>query len=87
MITEEKRSALERNFYAFMQLLPQLLQDHEGQFALMRDGNVVAYHTSSRAALLAGRRQFSDDLFSVQQIRRTEADFGWFSRVPTKPGV
>jgi hypothetical protein len=87
MLTEEKRLALQRNFCAFMQLLPQLLPAHEGKFVLMRDGNIVAYHASSRDALLDGKRQFQDDLFSVQHIRRTEADFGWFSRVPANPGV
>jgi hypothetical protein len=85
MLTPERRSELERNFYAFMQLLPGLLPEHEGQFALMREGKVIAYHTTSRDAVIAGRRQFGDDLFSVQQVRRTEADFGWFSRVSANP--
>jgi hypothetical protein len=81
MVAASKLSALRLNYAAFMQLLPEQLPDHEGQYALMRDGKVIEYFGSPRAALLAGRRQFADDLFSVQEVRKSEADLGWFSRV------
>jgi hypothetical protein len=85
MITEQKFSALERNYAAFIRMLPNLLLEHEGQYALMRDCSVVEYFASARDALLAGRGQFADDLFSVQQVRRSQADFGWFSRATNDP--
>jgi len=81
MVAASKLSALKLNYAAFTQLLPELLLDHEGQYALMRDGRIIEYFGSPREALLAGRRQFADDLFSVQEVRKSEADFGWFSRV------
>jgi hypothetical protein len=81
MVTAQKFSALEINYRAFVRLLPELLPDHEGQYALMRDGRVVRYFASPRGALLAGRARFTDDLFSVQEVRRSQADFGWFSHV------
>jgi len=81
MVTAQKRSALEENYRAFVRLLPELLPDHAGEYALMRDGRVVQYFTSPRGALLAGRERFADDLFSVQEMRQSQADFGWFSHV------
>ena len=87
MVSEKKLSALKLNYTAFMQRLPELLLAHEGQYALMRDGNIVEYFCGPREALLAGRQRFADDLFSVQEIRRSEADFGWFSRVPDNPNL
>ena len=87
MVPENKLSALKLNYDAFMQRLPELLSDHEGQYALMRDGSIVEYFYSPREALLAGRQRFADDLFSVQEIRRSEADFGWFSRVADNPNL
>ena len=87
MVPESKLSALKLNYAAFMQRLPELLLDHEGQYALMRNGNIVEYFCSPREALLAGRKRFADDLFSVQEIRQSETDFGWFSRVADNPSL
>ena len=56
MVTSQKRSALEENYRAFVRLLPELLPDHEGQYALMRDGQVVQYFTSPRRARALRRR-------------------------------
>src|SRR5690349_18261387 len=56
MVPESKLSALRLNYAAFMRRLPELLPDHEGQYALMRDGNIVEYFNSPREALLAGRK-------------------------------
>ena len=86
-MTESKLSALKLNYASFIQRLPELLLSHEGQFALMRDGNIVEYFDSPRQALLVGRERFTDDLFSVQEIRGSEADFGWFSRVADNPNL
>jgi len=82
MITEQKYSALERNYAAFIRMLPDLLLEHEGQYALMRHGEVIAYFDSAAAALKSGRARYSDDLFSVQVVTSRQADFGWFSRAP-----
>jgi hypothetical protein len=87
MIGENKLSALKINYAAFLRRLPELLAAHEGQYALMRDGDIIEYFDSPRAALLAGRGRYPDDLFSVQEVRRSEADFGWFSRVATDPEI
>ena len=51
-MTESKLSALKLNYASFIQRLPELLLSHEGQFALMRDGNIVEYFDSPRQALL-----------------------------------
>ena len=82
MISDDKHSQLERNYVAFMKVLPTLLPDHSGEYALMRHGAVIEYFHSAVAALSHGRTIYDDDLFSVQEVTTRTADFGWHSRAP-----
>ncbi len=78
-----KQSAFEtevdRNFEAFEGLLGTILADRRGQFALMRGGEVISYFPRESAALAAGRQQFDDGLFSVQEVTDRPVDLGFFS--------
>lgn len=82
MITEAKQAELQANYDAFMESLPALLADHEGEFALMRHRRIVRFFASARDALLHGRDAYSDDLFSVQEVRRAAAVFGCHPGAP-----
>lgn len=82
MIQHEKRVEFEQNFRAFTQVLPTLLPTYEGKYALMRHEKVIACFNTPGEALKSGRSQFSDGLFSVQTVTTSQADFGWYSRVP-----
>ncbi len=82
MISDRKRDELHRNYEVFMEALPALLPEHEDQFVLMRHGKLIAYFNAVADAVMAGRRNYEDDLFSVQIVRRVAADFGWYSRAP-----
>jgi hypothetical protein len=70
---------VDRNFDAFEALLGTILVAHRGEFALMRDGEVLTYFASEPAALAAGRQQFDDGLFSVQEVTDRPVDLGFFS--------
>lgn len=82
MVSQDKLSELRRNYDVFLQALSTLLNDHAGQFVLMRHGEFVAYYDTARDALLSGRSAYDDDLFSVQEVTGARADFGWYSRAP-----
>jgi hypothetical protein len=87
MVTPTKHAEMLKNHDAFMDLLPGFLPDRQGQYALMRGGQIVAWFANPREALLSGRAKFSDDLFSVQEARSAKVDFGWFSRAPFDPAL
>ena len=71
---------IEQNYYAFAKQLPQLAARHNGQFALMRDGEIVEFFDTARDAYVAGQKLFAEDkLFSVQEITVTPIDLGFFS--------
>jgi hypothetical protein len=71
---------VEQNFRVFEQQLPDFLEAHRGQFALMRDGEIVAFFDTVRDAFITGQKLFAqDNLFSIQEVIPTPADLGFFS--------
>lgn len=75
-----QQNQLEQNYQAFAQQLPQLAASHQGQFALMRDGEIIEFFDTVRDAYIAGKQLFAaDNLFSVQEITTTPVDLGFFS--------
>ena len=73
---------VEQNFRVFEEKLPGLLETHRGQFALMRDGEVVEFFDTMRDAYVTGLKLYPQDkLFSIQEVTPTPADLGWFSHV------
>ena len=73
------QAAVDRNFEAFQDLLPGLVDTHSGKYALMRDSEVVEFFDSARDAVIFGEKQYPDGLFSVQQVTKKIVDLGYFS--------
>ena len=82
MTTEPSiQDTVDRNYEAFQKDLPRLLKEHPGEFALLREGNVVGYFETPGDALTEGDRRFEDSLFSVQEVTGRVVDLGFFSHV------
>ena len=80
MLGTSQSQELRRNYDVFREILPTILPTHQGKYALMRHGIIVAYFDNLREAILSGRSQYKDRVFSVQEVTDRKADFGWFSR-------
>ena len=74
-----KRDEIERNFEEFRKMLPTLVADRQGQYALLRDGQIEDFFPSAMDAQIAGNRQFDDRLFSIQCVKETAEELGYFS--------
>ncbi len=70
---------VEKNYEAFLGKLPSLLKEQPEKFALMRDGEIVEFFDTARDADAAGRKIFSDNIFSIQQVIDMPVDLGFFS--------
>jgi hypothetical protein len=70
---------VDRNYEVFRQLLPTIIQEHRGAYALMREGDIVTYFTTAVDARTAGEQLFPDGLFSIQQVTDTAINLGYFS--------
>lgn len=70
---------VDANFDAFRALLPQLVGEHMGQFALLRHKRIEGFFGDVKAAIEAGTARFADRMFSVQEVTDRPADLGFFS--------
>lgn len=70
---------IERNLFAFLAQVPELLEEHRGHFALLKAQRVVSIHDKLSQALAEGAKRFSDGLFSIQQITDRPVELGFFS--------
>lgn len=75
----EKSKAIVENYEAFVAMLPLLLQEQCGKYALMRDRSVVDFFDSASEAQLTGKRDFADGKFSVQKVEEKAIDLGFYS--------
>ena len=82
-----KSDEIDRNLERLSEMLPELIPEHEGQYALMRHGAVVDFFDDALDAQIAGNQQFSDSMFSIQCVQQTVDQLGYFSYAvdPGKP--
>ena len=76
---EDRQRAIDENYEAFSQLLPELMKQHAGRFVVMRSAQPQGFFDTSRDALIHASRTYEDSLFSVQEITQKPIDLGWFS--------
>lgn len=70
---------IDANFDFFQRTLGDYLPQHEGMFALLKNGRVIHFFDSAFEAEEAGEKQFPDGLYSIQEVSRLPADLGFFS--------
>ena len=70
---------VDRNFKVFQRQLQELMLRQGGRFALMRDGACIEFFDTARDAQTAGNKLYEDGMFSVQEVRQSVVDLGWYS--------
>jgi len=78
-VTLERRQELDLNWERFLELLPGLKAEHEGQFALLRHGEIVGFFRSAIDAQIAGNQRFEDGIFSFQIVSDEAEELGFYS--------
>jgi hypothetical protein len=63
---------LQKELETFQRELPQLLQEHEGEFALIHGDSVNSFWPTEDAGYEAGCQRFGLDPFLVKLVQRTE---------------
>ena len=76
---DEMSNYLQANYEAFQGQLPTIIESHRGQYALMRDSQIVQFFDTPRDAFLVGQQNYLDGKFSVQEVIDTPIDLGFFS--------
>ena len=70
---------IDQNFDFFQRNISRFIDEYRGKFALLRSGDVVRFHDSIVAAESAGAQEFSDGIFSIQEVTDKPVDLGFFT--------
>lgn len=70
---------IERNFAAFLDMLPELLRSSVGQYVLLHNQNVEGTYPSAGDADRAGYEKFRDAPYSIQLVTDEPIDLGFYS--------
>lgn len=81
MNIERQKQQVDLNYDAFVRMLGGIIDDHRDELALMRDGKIVGYFDTPKAALQAANALFPDDVFSLQEVTDEPIDLGFWSQV------
>jgi hypothetical protein len=72
---------VDENYDAFMRLIGEILPEHRGQLALMRDRQIVAYFDKPGEAYRTAVSRYPDGVFSIQEVTDEPIDLGFWSHV------
>jgi hypothetical protein len=79
MLDAERVHEIERNFQAFQIEMAKMPDSEDGKFALLHGATIQGVFEKLADAIVAGHRQFSDGMFSIQEVSREALDLGYFS--------
>jgi hypothetical protein len=78
-VSHAKSEEIDRNLERLSEILHDLMPEHEGQYALMRHGNVVGFFPDPLDAQIVGNQRFDDSIFSIQCVQEAPEQLGYFS--------
>lgn len=81
MQADRQRREIDSNYNAFARQLGNILVAHRDQFALMREGAIIAYFDKPGDAYREGIARYSDEVFSIQEVTDEPIDLGFWSHV------
>ena len=74
-----RQEEVDRNFVFFQAELKNLLPNHRGKYALLRDKAIIGYYDTILDAQTAAELQYKDGLYSIQRVTDDVVDLGLFS--------
>lgn len=70
---------IQRNLFAFLPKLPDLLPDHEGWFAVLRNQKIAGLYAKLSEAIRSADGEFTDGRYSIQRVTDRPVELGMFS--------
>jgi hypothetical protein len=75
----EIQDEIDRNYAAFVAILPTLIASHREQYALMKGGKILGFYSTAVDARTAAESFIDDKLYSIQKVTDSAVDLGYFS--------
>ena len=81
MDAEKVDALVAANYEEFSKILPSIIGKHRNEYALIRDGRIENFYTTSKDAFVTGYRLYPDGNYSIQKVSTEKVDLGVFSHV------
>jgi hypothetical protein len=78
-MTEQSKTMLDENYAAFRELLPVLLVEHRGRFAVMHDRKLQAIFDTARDAFVHVSKLYQPGDYAIQEITDIPVSLGFYS--------
>ena len=75
----DRQEEVDNNYEAFEKLLSAIIDEHKGEYALMKDAHIISYHESFYEAEKAGQERYKDGIYSIQRVDEEPINLGYFS--------
>jgi hypothetical protein len=75
----QREAEIRQNFTFFKEIVPGMMDQHAGKFALIHRRELVGLFESAGEAVANGARLFGDVPFSVQRVINRPIDLGFLS--------
>ena len=70
---------IDENYAAFKKMLPGIMLQHAGRFALMHNAGIVDFFDTARDAIITGDHLYENGKFSVQEVTLVPLNFRRYS--------
>ena len=75
----DQQQEVDRNYEEFQKLLPSIIGSHRNQYALMQDGKIIGFYSTSKDAITTANSFLLGKPFSIQRVTDGAVDLGFFS--------
>ncbi len=76
---KSRQSEIDQNYDFFQRLISSLLPEHQGEYALIRNREILGFFPGPGEAYREGLDRFPDENFSVQEVEDRPAEMGLIS--------
>jgi hypothetical protein len=78
-MSDAHQKEVDRNYAEFQNLLPSIIGQHFNQFALMKNGQILAFFSTAVDARIAASTFIQDGVYSIQQVSSATIDLGFYN--------
>ena len=80
-----REAEIEQNYQFFQGRVGELIKDHAGEFAVLKNREIIKLCDTVAEAIAVGYSQDESGLFSIQEVTDEPLDLGFFSHAnPTR---
>ena len=63
-----RQDQVDQNYESFKRLMPELLRDHAGKYAVIREGIVIKFFDTFGDAIHFAEARYADSKYSVEEV-------------------